>query len=133
TYLAEAIDSCLAQDHPDFEVLVVVDGSPAPEALEAVLARYDGEPRVRVVRHERNLHIAAAYNTIVREARGELIAMLGDDDVGLPDRVSRSVAVFDRHPDTGVVHGDATIIDGSGRHVGKWTSGDFAPAAMLEL
>ena len=33
--------------------------------------------------------------------------MLGDDDVCLPGRLRRQVAVFDRHPDTGVVHGDA--------------------------
>ena len=52
-----------------------------------------------------NRGIAEAYNTIIREARGELIAMLGDDDVCEPDRIARQVAVFDRHPDTGVAHG----------------------------
>ena len=40
--------------------------------------------------------------------------MLGDDDVCLPGRLRRQVAIFDRHPDTGVVHGDATVIDSAG-------------------
>jgi glycosyltransferase involved in cell wall biosynthesis len=132
TYLAEAIDSCLAQDYADFEVLVVVDG-PGTEKLDAVLARYAADPRVRVVRHGVNRHIAAAYNTIVAEARGELIAMLGDDDLCEPDRLSRSVAIFDRHPDTGIVHGDAIVVDGQGRETGRWKSGELPPAELLQL
>jgi glycosyltransferase involved in cell wall biosynthesis len=130
TYLAAAIDSCLNQDYDSLEVLVVVDGSTNP-AIDEVLAGYGGQPRLRVVRHERNLGIAAAYNTFVSAGRGELIAMLGDDDVSLPGRIRRQVEVFDRFPDTGVVHGDGTIIDGSGRQVGLWPSGDFSPAQLL--
>ena len=113
TYLEEAVASCLQQTYRDLEVLVVLDGGRNP-AVEEVLARFD-DPRLRIVRHEANRGIAEAYNTIVREARGELIAMLGDDDRCEPDRIARQVAVFDRHPDTGVVHGAATIIDGAGR------------------
>ncbi|HWH92963.1 MAG TPA: glycosyltransferase [Baekduia sp.] len=130
TYLAEAVASCLAQDYEDLEVLVVVDGSVNPR-IDEVLATFD-DPRLRVVRHDVNLGIAEAYNTIVREGRGELIAMLGDDDVCLPDRISRSVAIFDAHPDTGVVHGDAYIIDADGTQRGRWRSGDLAPGALLQ-
>src|SRR3954449_11340754 len=85
TYLGEAIDSCLAQDYADFEVLVVVDGPGTPE-IDAVLEPSARAARGRVVRHGVTRHIATAYNTIVAEARGELIAMLGDDDVCEPDR-----------------------------------------------
>ncbi len=130
TYLAEAIASCLTQDYDDFEVLVVVDGSTNP-AIDELIASV-AHPRLRVVRHERNLGIAAAYNTFVREGRGELIAMLGDDDVCLPDRLSRQVAIFDRFPDTGVVHGDATVIDARGAVTGPWSSQDFTPAALMQ-
>ncbi|MBI5106724.1 MAG: glycosyltransferase, partial [Solirubrobacterales bacterium] len=130
TYLAEAVGSCLAQDFDDLEVLVVVDGSRNPR-IDEVLDGF-GDPRLRVVRHPENRGIAEAYNTIVREGRGELLAMLGDDDVALPDRISRSVAVFDRHPDTGVVHGDATIIDEHGTERGRWRSADLAPGALVQ-
>ncbi|WP_272475298.1 glycosyltransferase [Baekduia alba] len=130
TYLAEAVASCLAQDYADLEVLVVVDGSVNPR-IDAVLATFD-DPRLRVVRHPENRGIAEAYNTIVREGRGELIAMLGDDDVCLPDRISRSVAVFDAHPETAIVHGDAQVIDADGTGRGLWRSGDFAPGALLQ-
>jgi glycosyltransferase involved in cell wall biosynthesis len=130
TYLAEAVASCLAQDYEDLEVLVVVDGSVNPK-IDEVLEAFD-DPRLRIVRHAVNKGIAEAYNTIIREGRGELIAMLGDDDVCLPDRISRSVAVFDAHPGTGVVHGDAYIIDADGTQRGRQSVADFTTSALIE-
>jgi glycosyltransferase involved in cell wall biosynthesis/GT2 family glycosyltransferase len=129
TYLEEAVASCLHQTYSDLEVLVVLDGGRNP-VVDEVLARFD-DPRLRIVRHDANRGIAEAYNTIVREARGELIAMLGDDDRCEPDRIARQVAVFDRHPDTGVVHGAATIIDGAGVARGAWPSRDRSPHELL--
>jgi glycosyltransferase involved in cell wall biosynthesis len=67
----------------------------------------------------------------VSAGRGELIAMLGDDDVCLPGRIRRQVEVFDRFPDTGVVHGNGTIIDAASRQIGKWPSQDFSPSQLL--
>jgi glycosyltransferase involved in cell wall biosynthesis len=130
TYLAESIESGLAQTYEDFELLVVDDGSTNPRIAE-LLARYEDQPRVRVVRHPENRGIAAAYDTIVREGRGELIAMIGDDDVSLPDRLAREVAIFDAYPETGIVHGDALMIDARGRTTGRWESRDFTPAALV--
>ena len=84
-YLAEAIESCLTQDYDDYELLIVDDCS--TDGTRDVIARYAGHPRVRVVLHPENRGIAGAYNTIWREARGELIARLGHDDVCQPDRL----------------------------------------------
>src|SRR5436305_1661405 len=130
TYLAEAIGSCLSQDYADLEVRVVVDGSANPR-IDEVLAGFDA-PRLRVVRHERNRGIAAALNTIFRDMRGELMALLGDDDVCAPDRIRRQEEVFVRFPDTGVVHGDAVVIDGTGRRTGEWRSRDFSRQALVQ-
>jgi glycosyltransferase involved in cell wall biosynthesis len=129
TYLRGAVASALAQDYDDFEVLVVCDGTTNP-AVDAVLESFD-DARLRVVRHERNLGIAAAYNTFVSAGRGELIAMIGDDDLCVSDRLRRQVELFDRYPDTGVVHGDALIIDSEGNAVGSWPSREFEPAELI--
>ena len=129
-FLREAVESCLAQTYADLEVLVVDDGS--SDSTPALLGTF-GDPRLRVVRHPSNQGIAAAYDTIVREARGELIARLGHDDVALPDRIARQVALFDRYPDTGVVHGDAVTIDGDGRTVGAWRSGEYPRRTLIDL
>src|SRR5256885_15427294 len=59
--------------------------------------------------------------------------MLGDDALCEPDRLGRCVAIFARHPDTGIVHGDAVVIDADGREVGRWKSGELPPAELLEL
>src|SRR3954465_917163 len=119
TYLREALESCFEQDYDDHEILVVDNGSTddTPDVL-----RTFSHPRLRVVTLPENVGIAGVYNVIGREARGELIARLGDDDVNLPDRLSRSVAVFDRYPGTGVVVGDATEIEGRGTPPGYWGS-----------
>ncbi|MGH2873767.1 MAG: glycosyltransferase, partial [Solirubrobacteraceae bacterium] len=130
-YLAEAIRSGLTQDFADLEVVVVLDGT-TNSVTEALLADLAADPRLRVVRHEANRGIAAAYNTFVEAGRGELIAMLGDDDLCLPGRIRRQVGIFDRHPDTGVVHGDATVIDAQGRQTGVWSSAEFTPAALVQ-
>ncbi len=131
TYLQRAVESCLQQDFPDLEVLVVLDGSANP-AIDAVLAGLASNPRLRIVRHERNRGIAAAYNTFVSEGRGELIAMLGDDDESLPGRIRRQVEIFDRYPETGVVHGDGIVIDARGKQTGVWNSGEFTPAQLVQ-
>ena len=129
-YLAEAIRSGLDQDVDGLEVLVVVDGSTNPK-IDEVLDGFADEPRLRVVRHPRNLGIAAGYNTFVSEGRGELIAMIGDDDLCLPGRIRRQLEVFDRYPDAGIVHGDATVIDAAGRQTGVWNSTEFTQAGLV--
>jgi glycosyltransferase involved in cell wall biosynthesis len=130
-YLADAIASGLAQDIDGLELVVVVDGSTNPK-IDEVLARFADEPRLRVVRHPRNLGIAAAYNSFVSEGRGELVAMIGDDDLCLPGRIRRQVELFDRYPETGVVHGDAIVIDSAGKQTGVWNSAELTPAALLQ-
>src|SRR3954451_8708978 len=119
TYLGEALASCFEQDYDDYEILVVDNGS--TDEPGDVLSTFS-HPRLRVVTLPENVGIAGVYNVIAQEARGELIARLGDDDVNLPDRLSRSVAVFDRYPGTGIVVGDAIEIDGKGERTGYWES-----------
>ena len=114
TYLAEAVASCLRQTYDDLEVLVVLDGGAQPEHR----ARSSPASTTRACASSATRPTAGSPRPTTRSsarARGELIAMLGDDDVCEPDRIARQVAVFDRHPDTGVAHGAASIIDGAGR------------------
>ncbi|HEY1478798.1 MAG TPA: glycosyltransferase [Gaiellales bacterium] len=129
-FVREAVDSCLAQTYADLEVLVVDDGS--TDGTGAILDGMD-DPRLRIVRHEVNGGVAAAYNTIVREARGELISRIGHDDIALPNRVARQVAVFDQLPDTDIVHGDAVVIDAAGRTTGAWRAVDYVRRQIIHL
>jgi glycosyltransferase involved in cell wall biosynthesis len=81
-YVAEALDSILAQTFTDYEILVVNDGSPDTELLETVLQRYAG--RIRYLRQE-NAGVSVARNTALAAARGRYVAMLDSDDTWHPN------------------------------------------------
>jgi glycosyltransferase involved in cell wall biosynthesis len=78
-YLAEALDSVVAQSHPPHEILVVDDGS--SDASAAIAARY--APRVTLIASP-PLGIGAARQRLVEAARGDVLAFLDADDVWSP-------------------------------------------------
>jgi glycosyltransferase involved in cell wall biosynthesis len=113
-YLAEAVESVLAQTYADLELVAVDDGS--QDDSRAILEGYaERDSRVRLLANERNLGISATLNRGWREARGTYIARLDADDVALPDRLARQVEFLDNHPAVAVVGGAAIIIDATGR------------------
>jgi glycosyltransferase involved in cell wall biosynthesis len=97
-----------AQTMTDLELLVVDDGSADDTA--AVLAQLD-DPRVRVVRHERNRGIACARNTALRATDGEWVAFLDDDNEWAPDYLERQLAFGDTVPQAGVIYCRARRLD----------------------
>jgi glycosyltransferase involved in cell wall biosynthesis len=121
-YIRETVDSVLAQDHPNVELVLSDDGSTdgTSEILREYAAR-DPE-RVKVVASEHNTGIAGAFNRALDAHTGEYIAWLGGDDVILPGKLSRQVAVLQARPDViGCCH-DAEVFDSdSGTPYGRFT------------
>lgn len=93
-YIGRAIESVLTQTYRDIECIVIDDGS---TDQTAAVARSYGE-RVVVV-HQLNGGAAAARNTGIRQARGELIAFLDADDYWLPTKIANQVEVFRENPE----------------------------------
>lgn len=85
--LARAVSSCLAQDFPDFELLIVDDGS--SDATPAVARRFE-DGRIRYLRREQGGGAAAARNHGIRQAGGRYAAFLDDDDAYLPRFLERT-------------------------------------------
>jgi glycosyltransferase involved in cell wall biosynthesis len=93
-FIGEAIESVLAQGHPEIELLVVDDGSTDDTA--DVVARH-GKP-VKLVRQQ-NSGAAVARNTGMRVARGRYVAFLDADDLWLPGKIDAQLAHLEQHPD----------------------------------
>ena len=93
--LSRAIESVLAQELSDFELIVVDDGSTDESAT---LVQSFTDERVRLVRLDRNRGGNAARNEGVTAARSPLIAFLDSDDRYLPNKLAFVVGEFDRRP-----------------------------------
>ena len=92
--IAQALDSVMAQECQDFEVIVVDDGS--TDGGAAIVENY-GDPRIRLVRQE-NAGVSAARNRGIEEARGEYVAFLDADDVWMPGFLSEIEALQKEFP-----------------------------------
>jgi glycosyltransferase involved in cell wall biosynthesis/CelD/BcsL family acetyltransferase involved in cellulose biosynthesis len=108
-YLAEAIDSVLAQVDADLELIVVDDGS--TDDTPAVLARYGD--RLRVIRQP-NRGLAAARNAGAAGARGRWIALMDADDVCAPERIALQAQALRLHPQAVLCCSDFSAFDGQG-------------------
>lgn len=110
-YLREAIDSVLAQDLDEWELVVVDDHGPEP--ADALAGSYD-DPRIRFVRNEQNLGLAGNWNECLRLARGPLVTILHADDRLLPSYARTVVSAAAEHPGAAAIFTDAVIIDDRG-------------------
>ncbi len=110
-YIAETLDSILAQDYPHLESIVIDDGS--TDNTTEVLAPYVATGRVRVIKQE-NAGQTVAKNRGIAEARGEFIAFCDADDTWRPDKLTKQVAAFATDPNIGMVFSDINFMDGNG-------------------
>jgi glycosyltransferase involved in cell wall biosynthesis len=92
-FVCDAIDSALAQDYPELEIIVVDDGS--TDETPAVLAKYGD--RIRNIRQP-NAGLPAARNTGIHAARHPFVAFLDADDAWRPGMVARVMTAFARLP-----------------------------------
>lgn len=105
-FLSRALDSALGQTLSPAEIIVVDDGS--TDATPAVLEGYSG--RIRVHR-QTNGGLSAARNTGIALATGELVALLDSDDLWLPTKLERQVALFRQHPESGAIGCGVEVVD----------------------
>ncbi len=112
-YVAQAVDSILAQSFTDFEFLIIDDGS--TDRSYEILRRYAvRDDRIHLISRS-NTGYVIALNEMLRLSQGEFIARMDADDVSLPDRFQCQVTFLRQHPEVVCVGGSHEIIDAQGR------------------
>ena len=115
-YVAETLESVLAQTFQDFEVLVHDDGS--TDGTAAILRRFAArDPRLRAS-FAPNAGKCTATNRLVEQARGRWCAFLDADDVMLPGRLEQQLAYHRVHPEVDATSCHCHYINEHGQHLG---------------
>lgn len=114
-YLAECIDSILAQTYKNFEVIVVNDAS--PHDIDSIVGKYHDE-RIRYYKNDKNcgaLHVVDNWNKCLSLTKGDYVICMGDDDKLLPNCLEEYVKLIEKYPSLNLYHGLTEIIDENGQ------------------
>ena len=126
-YLPAAIDSALAQDYEDVEILVVDDGS--TDGTLGVVCGYESNVRYH---YQENAGVANAYNLALKLAEGDYVHFLDADDVLTPGTVGRLADLLDESPSAGLAYGDALVMDAGGEVYGtRVAPGSFTGRRLI--
>lgn len=122
-YLGAAIDSLLAQDFDEYEIIVVDNAS--TDTTRAVAESRLPHPRLQYV-YEATLGLSAARNTGARVAQGEILAYLDDDAEASPGWLTAIAAIYDQDPQVAIAGGRVTLIWPDERTPPRWLSTNMA-------
>ena len=129
--IERALETALGQTLAALEVVVVDDGS-ADATVSVATAVAASEPRVRVL-SQPNGGPASARNHGIREARGDAVAFLDDDDRWHPRKLESQLAVLEARPSVGLVSCYSALVDGDGLLLGWRLGGDADGRAYAEM
>lgn len=115
-YLREAIESVLHQTFRDFEFIILDDHS---SDHSANIAQSYFDERVRVIINKERIGLAKCLNLGLKKARGGFIARQDADDVSLPSRFEKQIAVLTERPDLGLVGTGYLLVNEKGEVLGK--------------
>jgi glycosyltransferase involved in cell wall biosynthesis len=129
-YLPTAIDSVLTQTYPNFEIILVDDGSKDNSREVIAQLEHTAPDKIKAI-YQPNQGQGAAFNTGFAAASGDVIAFLDADDVWQPQKLQRIVEEFNRSDVIGVMHllnnidGNGNVVNG-GSTVGQLLDDNLA-------
>jgi glycosyltransferase involved in cell wall biosynthesis len=104
-FLEECLQSVLSQTVPDWDAIIVDDGSDDGETISSVVAKI-GDRRIRLIRHPENKGLAAARNTGIRASEAEFVLPLDSDDELAPDYIEQLFPLLENRPEIDCVFPD---------------------------
>jgi len=100
-YIGEAIESALSQTYRDFELIIIDDQS--KDNTDEIVEKYLSDPRVKYIKNNKNLGLAANFNEALKYANGEYIKYLLADDVFHPALLEKMVPIMEKYPNVTLV------------------------------
>lgn len=94
-FIAESIQSVLAQSYKDWELIIVDDCS--TDNSDEVVKPYLNDERIKYLKNEKNSGAAVSRNRALREAKGRWIAFLDSDDLWMPDKLEKQIQFMERN------------------------------------
>jgi len=119
-YLAEAIESVLAQTYQDFE-FIIVDDSSTDSTASIIHQIMRTDRRVKTIKNEENVGLGVSLRIGIQKALGIYIARMDADDISQSDRLENQLKFLDSHPEIMVLGGDHIFIDSNGKLTGTLT------------
>ncbi|MFL6500241.1 MAG: glycosyltransferase family 2 protein [Candidatus Udaeobacter sp.] len=111
-YLAEALRSIFAQSYDDYEILVADDSGTA--AAREIVAGFAQPERITYLAHASTLGVASSIAHAVKQARGQFIAILNDDDSWEPQLLDKLVTALEANPRRVLATSDHWLMDANG-------------------
>lgn len=119
-FLAEALDSILAQTYRNWELIISDNGS--TDATARICSAYAArDPRIRYYRHPVNMGASRNFNFTFEAARGPFFRWTAHDDVCAPDLLARCVAGLLAHPEAVLCHPRTRVIGAAGETLFDYT------------
>lgn len=116
-HISEAVESVLTQNFNDYELLVINDAS--TDNTLKLIKKFE-DPRIKIVNNTENIGLTKSLNKGLKFAIGEYIARLDADDISFRQRLSKQYCFLKNNPETGLVSGQAEIIDDTGKFIRFW-------------
>lgn len=110
-YLVQCIESCLAQDYPNFEIVVADDCSTdgTQDMLREYDAKYPGKFIVRLA--QKNQGITPNSNAAHFACNGKYIAWMGGDDLMLPGKLTKQAEFMETNPECAICYTDSIVFE----------------------
>jgi len=118
-FIALAVQDVLASTYSDLELIVIDDGS---DDVTAGIVESINDPRIRLIRNERNIGLTASLNKGLDAAKGQFIARMDADDRMHPSRFAKQIAALEADPGLALIACCVEQINADGEVTGAWST-----------
>lgn len=116
-YIEEALDSIARQTYQNIELIIVDDCSNdnSIAVIESWTKSYSGNIQIRFIKNEINYGLTKTCNIILENAKGKYFQTLDADDVLLPKKIEKQVAIMEKEKNVAFIYSNVCIIDENGK------------------